>query len=102
MYAIYILIRLLNSTTLFYLLYFYIRRCRYNIYKTVDCGPNLFCSEEKWGLVFNATFNNISVVLDNIFSGQFYWWGKPEFPEKTTDLSQVIHRSIFALRALSK
>jgi hypothetical protein len=21
--------------------------------------------------------------------GQFYWWGKPEDPEKTTDLSQV-------------
>ena len=21
--------------------------------------------------------------------GQFYWWWKPEYPEKTTDLSQV-------------
>jgi hypothetical protein len=21
--------------------------------------------------------------------GQFYWWGKPEYPKKTTDLSQV-------------
>ena len=21
--------------------------------------------------------------------GQFYWWGKPEYPEKTTDLPQV-------------
>ena len=21
--------------------------------------------------------------------GQFYWWGKPEYPEKTADLSQV-------------
>jgi len=21
--------------------------------------------------------------------GQFYWWRKPEFPEKTTDLSKV-------------
>ena len=33
-------------------------------------------------MVFNATCNNISVIL-------FYWWRKPEFPEKTTDLSQV-------------
>ena len=33
-------------------------------------------------MVFNATFNNISVI-------SFYWWRKPEDPEKTTDLSQV-------------
>ena len=36
-------------------------------------------------MVFNATFNNISVIS---------WWsvlllGKPEYQEKTTDLSQV-------------
>jgi hypothetical protein len=35
-------------------------------------------------MVFNVTFNNISVI-----SWQFYWWRKPEYPEKTTDLSQV-------------
>jgi hypothetical protein len=29
----------------------------------------------------NATFNNISAI--------FYWWRKPEYPEKTTDLSHV-------------
>ena len=34
-------------------------------------------------MVFNATFNNISV------SDQFFWWRKPEYPEKTTDLPQV-------------
>jgi hypothetical protein len=36
-------------------------------------------------MVFNATFNNISVYRGS----QFYWWRKPEYPEKTTDLPQV-------------
>jgi len=36
-------------------------------------------------MVFNATFNNISVIR----GGQFYWWKKPESPEKTTDLPEV-------------
>jgi hypothetical protein len=31
-------------------------------------------------MVLNATFNNISVISHG---GQFYWWGKPEYPEKT-------------------
>ena len=35
-------------------------------------------------MVFNATFNNISVYR----GGQFYWLRKPQCPEKTTDLSQ--------------
>ena len=39
-------------------------------------------------MVFNATFNNISVI-DIYRGGQFYWWRKPEYPAKTTDLSQV-------------
>ena len=33
------------------------------------------------------------MLLPTIFqlyhSSQFYWWGKPVYPEKTTDLSQV-------------
>ena len=38
-----------------------------------------------WFMVFNATFNNISVIS---------WWSvvlveETEYPEKTTDLSQV-------------
>jgi hypothetical protein len=38
-------------------------------------------------MVFNATFNNISVI-----SWRFYWWRKPEYPEKTTDLTQVTEK----------
>jgi hypothetical protein len=37
-------------------------------------------------MVFIATFKNISVVYR---CSQFYWWRKPEYPEKTTALSQV-------------
>jgi hypothetical protein len=43
-------------------------------------------------MVFNATFNNIAVSYKVIRGGQFYWWRKPEYPEKTTDLSQVIEK----------
>ena len=34
----------------------------------------------------NATINNIAVINRG---GQFYWWRKPKYPEKTTDLPQV-------------
>ena len=37
-------------------------------------------------MVFNATFNNISAIYRG---GQFYWSRKSEYPEKTTDFSQV-------------
>jgi len=36
--------------------------------------------------MFNATF---AAIFQLYRGSQFYWWRKPEYPEKTTGLSQV-------------
>ena len=64
-------------------------------------------------MVFNATFNNISVISWRSLllveetagpgenyrpvyrGGHFYWWRKPQDPEKTTDLPQVTDKFIY-------
>jgi hypothetical protein len=43
-----------------------------------------------WVMVFNTTFNNISVISS--FGSQFYWLGKPACPEKTTELLQATNK----------
>ena len=49
------------------------------------CQTNLCQCRGFEVMVFNATFNNILAIS----WWSFYWWRKPEYPEKTTDLSQV-------------
>ena len=39
-------------------------------------------------MMFNATFIYVPVI-SWIYGDQFYGWRKPEYPVKTTDLSQV-------------
>ena len=35
---------------------------------------------------------HLVVTIELYHGGQFYWWRKPEYPEKTTDLSQVTNK----------
>ena len=40
-----------------------------------------------FGLVYDVY--QLLTIFQLYRGGQFYWWRKPEYPEKATDLSQV-------------
>jgi hypothetical protein len=37
-------------------------------------------------------YTSCFVTVSQVLFGPFYWWRKPKFPEKTTDLPQVIDK----------
>jgi hypothetical protein len=39
----------------------------------------------------------LSTIFQLYCGGQFYWWWKPEYPEKTNDLSQATANFIFLM-----
>jgi hypothetical protein len=45
-----------------------------------------------WCGVFLLWLLPRSTIFQLYRDGQFYWWKKPEYPEKTTELSQVSNK----------
>jgi hypothetical protein len=54
----------------------------------------------RWFMVFNSTFNNVSVILSYIVWVSFYWWSKLEYPEKTLYKCDIMKKRMMVLSYL--
>jgi hypothetical protein len=64
------------------LLLLYIWSCDFCIYTSKNVSVQWF----QFGL---WCLKPLSTIFQLYHGGQFYWWRKPEYPEKTSDLPQV-------------
>jgi hypothetical protein len=52
----------------------------------------LYLTERRKTFEYIVDLTQHSTIVQLYHGGHVYWWGKPEYPEKTTDLSQVTNK----------
>jgi hypothetical protein len=83
-----------NAKYIQLIVYFYILQVtnwKLNIkvlYLSLRIDVNLNMSQQGWGWRL-WYLTPLSTIFQLYHGCQFYWWRKPEFPEKTTELSQI-------------